>query len=45
MAGYFSARRGAYRVVYSITDDPALIRVMRIDTTATPTAGSCAKGA
>ncbi len=31
LAGYFSARRGAYRVVYSISDDPALIRVVRID--------------
>ena len=31
LAGYFSARRGACRVIYSVTDDPALIRVMRID--------------
>ena len=31
LSGYYSARRGAYRVVYSITDSPASIRVVRID--------------
>lgn len=31
LAGYSSGRRGAYRVVGSITDDPALIKVVRID--------------
>lgn len=29
--GYQSARRGSYRVVYSITDDPRVITVVRID--------------
>lgn len=31
LAGYHSARRGAYRVVYSIADGPAVISVIRID--------------
>ena len=31
LAGYHSARRGSYRVVYSITDDPGVITVVRID--------------
>lgn len=31
LAGYQSARRGAYRVVYSITEDLRLISVVRID--------------
>ena len=31
LAGYHSARRGSYRVVYSITDDPRMITVVRID--------------
>lgn len=31
LIGYHSARRGSYRVVYRITDDPAVITVLRID--------------
>lgn len=31
LAGYHSARRGSYRVVYSITDNPEVITVVRID--------------
>ncbi len=31
LSGYHSARRGAYRVVYSISDEPPLIAVLRID--------------
>ena len=31
LAGYHSARRGSYRVVYSITDNPRVITVVRID--------------
>jgi len=31
LAGYHSARRGSYRVVYSITDNPEVITVARID--------------
>jgi len=30
-AGYHAARRGSYRVVYTITDEPAVITVVRID--------------
>ena len=30
LAGYYSARRGAYRVVYRIEDDK-IVRVVRID--------------
>jgi mRNA interferase RelE/StbE len=28
--GYWSARRGQYRVIYSIHDDEVLVRVVRI---------------
>ncbi len=31
LAGHHSARRGSYRVVYSISDDPAVLTVVRID--------------
>jgi mRNA-degrading endonuclease RelE of RelBE toxin-antitoxin system len=31
LAGYHSARRGAYRVVYRIDDDARLVHVVRID--------------
>jgi mRNA interferase RelE/StbE len=31
LAGYWSARRGAYRIVYSIDDDERVVRVVRID--------------
>ena len=31
LAGYHSARRGSYRVVYGSTDDPGVITVVRID--------------
>jgi len=31
LAGYHSSRRGSYRVVYSVTDDPGVITVVRID--------------
>lgn len=31
LAGYWSARRGAYRIVYEISDDPELVIVLRID--------------
>lgn len=31
LAGYYSARRGSYRVVYGITDNPDVISVVRID--------------
>ncbi len=30
LAGYWSARRGQYRVIYSIHDDHVLVRVVRI---------------
>ena len=30
LEGYWSARRGQYRVVYSIHDDEVLVRVVRI---------------
>lgn len=30
LEGYWSARRGAYRVIYSIHDDEVLVRVVRI---------------
>ncbi|MCZ2816190.1 type II toxin-antitoxin system RelE family toxin [Modestobacter sp. VKM Ac-2984] len=30
LEGYWSARRGQYRVVYSIHDDQVLVRVVRI---------------
>lgn len=31
LEGYWSARRGAYRVVYRIDDESASIRVVRVD--------------
>jgi mRNA-degrading endonuclease RelE of RelBE toxin-antitoxin system len=31
LAGYHSARRGAYRVVYRIVDDDHVVRVVRIE--------------
>jgi len=31
LAGYFSARRGAYRVIYRLADDDAVIHVVRIE--------------
>ena len=31
LAGYFSARRGAYRVIYRVEDDARIIHVVRID--------------
>lgn len=31
LAGYHVARRGSYRVVYSISDDPDVITIVRID--------------
>jgi len=31
LAGYHSARRGAYRVVYRIDDDARVVHVVRID--------------
>ncbi len=30
LEGYWSARRGQYRVIYSIHDDRVLVRVLRI---------------
>jgi mRNA interferase RelE/StbE len=30
LEGYWSARRGQYRVIYSIQDDEVLVRVVRI---------------
>jgi mRNA-degrading endonuclease RelE of RelBE toxin-antitoxin system len=30
LLGYWSARRGAYRVIYSIHEDEVLVRVVRI---------------
>jgi mRNA-degrading endonuclease RelE of RelBE toxin-antitoxin system len=31
LAGYHSARRGAYRIVYRILDDDRVVRVVRIE--------------
>lgn len=31
LAGYYSARRGAYRVIYRVDDDAGLVHVVRID--------------
>ena len=31
LAGYFSARRGAYRIVYRIVDEDHAVRVVRIE--------------
>jgi mRNA interferase RelE/StbE len=31
LAGYWSARRGAYRVIYAIDDERALVLVVRIE--------------
>ncbi|MGH3435132.1 MAG: type II toxin-antitoxin system RelE family toxin [Sciscionella sp.] len=31
LRGYHCARRGSYRVVYSVTDDPPVIGIVRID--------------
>ena len=31
LAGLWAARRGPYRVVYEIDDDPRVVRVLRID--------------
>lgn len=31
LAGLWAARRGPYRVVYEIDDDPQVVRVLRID--------------
>ncbi|MDQ3432385.1 MAG: type II toxin-antitoxin system RelE/ParE family toxin [Actinomycetota bacterium] len=31
LAGHHSARRGSYRVVYTIAEDPGVIHVVRID--------------
>ncbi len=31
LAGYFSARRGAYRVIYRIDDDAPVVHVVRIE--------------
>jgi mRNA interferase RelE/StbE len=31
LAGYHSARRGAYRVIYRIDDDARVVHVVRID--------------
>ncbi len=31
LAGYFSARRGPYRVIYRIDDDKHVVHVVRID--------------
>ncbi|MFF4778812.1 type II toxin-antitoxin system RelE/ParE family toxin [Microtetraspora fusca] len=31
LAGLLSARRGAYRVVYSVDDDKGLVHVVRVD--------------
>ena len=31
LEGYWSARRGAYRVVYRIDDEATVVRVVRID--------------
>lgn len=31
LAGYFSARRGAYRVIYRLVEEAAVIHVVRIE--------------
>jgi mRNA-degrading endonuclease RelE of RelBE toxin-antitoxin system len=31
LAGLWAARRGPYRVVYEVDDDPRVVRVLRID--------------
>ena len=31
LAGYFSARRGAYRVIYRLDDDARVVHVVRIE--------------
>ncbi|MDA8183756.1 MAG: type II toxin-antitoxin system RelE/ParE family toxin [Actinomycetota bacterium] len=31
LAGYFSARRGAYRVIFRLVDEDAVIHVVRIE--------------
>jgi mRNA interferase RelE/StbE len=31
LTGYFSARRGAYRVVYRLVEDDAVVHVVRIE--------------
>ncbi len=31
LAGYYSARRGPYRVIYSIDDDRVIVELLRID--------------
>lgn len=31
LAGYYSARRGSYRIVYRIDDEAGLVHVVRID--------------
>jgi mRNA interferase RelE/StbE len=31
LAGYFSARRGAYRVIYRVDDDARTVHVVRIE--------------
>ena len=31
LAGYFSARRGAYRVIYRLIEDDSVIHVVRIE--------------
>jgi mRNA interferase RelE/StbE len=31
LAGYFSARRGAYRVIYRLEDDVGVVHVVRIE--------------
>lgn len=31
LAGHHSARRGSYRVVYTISDDPPVVTIVRVD--------------
>lgn len=31
LAGHHAARRGSYRVVYTISDDPPMITIIRVD--------------
>jgi mRNA interferase RelE/StbE len=31
LAGYYSARRGAYRVIYRVDEDPAVVHVVRVE--------------
>lgn len=31
LIGYFSARRGAYRLIYRLDDEPRVVRVVRIE--------------